>query len=58
MWSILPVLKVDALLIMPWTSYPLFNKNSAKYEPSCPVMPVINAFFILHLLKIVDSKAK
>jgi hypothetical protein len=22
----------------------MFNKNSAKYEPSCPVMPVMSAF--------------
>ena len=25
------------------TSYPLSSKNSARYEPSCPVMPVISA---------------
>ena len=26
--------------------YPFLSKKSAKYEPSCPVIPVIKAFFI------------
>ena len=46
MWSILDVLKVLALLIMPWTSYPRDRRYSARYDPSCPVIPVINAFFV------------
>jgi hypothetical protein len=25
----------------------LLNKNSAKYEPSCPVTPVINATLVI-----------
>ena len=57
MWSILPVLKDDDFLITPCTSYCFLSKNSAKYEPSCPVTPVIRAtfffifkyiFFLLH----------
>jgi len=39
------VLKVLALLIIPCTSYRFPSKNSARYEPSWPVMPVINAIF-------------
>ena len=31
---------------MPCTSYPFSNNSSARKEPSCPVMPVINAVFI------------
>lgn len=27
--------------------YPLLSNRSAKYEPSCPVMPVMNALFIV-----------
>ena len=30
-------------LSIPCTSYPFSSKNSAKYEPSCPVIPVIKA---------------
>src|SRR5215472_13272227 len=40
------VLNVEARRMIPWTSYPLASKNSARYEPSCPVMPVTSAFFI------------
>ena len=40
------VLKVLERLIRPWTSYPLLKSSSAKYDPSCPVMPVRKAFFI------------
>jgi len=39
--------KVFALRVSPHTSYPLDNSNSARYEPSCPVIPVINAFFVM-----------
>lgn len=28
---------------IPCTSYPFCKRNSVKYEPSCPVIPVINA---------------
>jgi hypothetical protein len=27
----------------PWTSYPFESRNSARYEPSWPVIPVISA---------------
>jgi len=27
--------------------YPLERSSSAKYEPSCPVIPVISAFFAI-----------
>src|SRR3990170_3299857 len=29
--------------MIPWTSYPFARRNSARYEPSWPVMPVIKA---------------
>src|SRR4030042_1873750 len=38
-----PVLNVEARRMMPWTSYPFESMNSARYEPSWPVMPVISA---------------
>jgi hypothetical protein len=28
---------------MPNTSYPSLSSSSARYDPSCPVIPVINA---------------
>jgi hypothetical protein len=31
---------------MPTTPYPFERRYSAKYDPSCPVMPVINAMGI------------
>lgn len=40
------VLNVEDRRTKPKTSYPLSNKNSARYEPSCPVIPVMSAFFI------------
>ena len=45
-WSMRLVLKVEARRMIPWTSYPFSSRSSARYEPSCPVMPVTNAFFI------------
>src|SRR2546421_162389 len=45
MWSIREVLKVLARRMIPWTSYPLDSNNSARYEPSCPVIPVTTARF-------------
>ena len=41
-----PVLNELERLISPCTSYPLPSNNSAKYDPSCPVIPVIRAFFV------------
>src|SRR5216683_5064568 len=40
------VLKVLARRMIPWTSYPLESNSSARYEPSCPVMPVTSARFM------------
>src|SRR5262245_54303068 len=37
------VLKVLARRIMPQTSYPFDSSSSARYEPSCPVIPVTSA---------------
>src|SRR3990172_8950675 len=34
------VLMALALRMSPCTSYPLKSNSSARYEPSCPVMPV------------------
>lgn len=45
------VLKVLARRIIPCTSYPLESSNSAKYEPSCPVIPVIKARLMATLLR-------
>ncbi|MBT9133141.1 MAG: hypothetical protein DDT33_01672 [Firmicutes bacterium] len=36
-----------ALRISPCTSYPLESKNSVRYDPSCPVMPVIKAILLI-----------
>ncbi len=44
------VLSNDARRLTPWTSYPFSNNNSVKYAPSCPVMPVTNAFFMVVFL--------
>ena len=40
-----PVLNDEQRRMMPQTSYPFSSSNSARYEPSWPVMPVISAFF-------------
>ena len=37
--------KEDDRRFTPWTEYPLANNSSAKYAPSCPVIPVIKAVF-------------
>ena len=47
------MLKEEDLRIMPWTSYPLPRRSSHRYEPSCPVIPVMNAFFIHQLYKVL-----
>src|SRR5580765_5179130 len=49
MWSMRFVLNVLARRMIPWTSYPLESSSSARYEPSCPVIPVISARFICDL---------
>ena len=47
MWLILSNVSVEARRYIPNTSYPFSRRNSARYEPSWPVIPVINAFFIV-----------
>ena len=39
------VLNVEARRIRPWTMYPFSRSNSARYDPSWPVIPVISAVF-------------
>ena len=51
--AILSVLEVEQRLIRPCTSYPFSSKNSARYDPSCPVIPVISAFFIVFFLSVL-----
>src|SRR5436190_10215156 len=41
------VLNDDARRLIPCTSYPFARRNSARYAPSWPVMPVIKAFLPL-----------
>src|SRR5579863_2233725 len=41
-----PVLNELLRRTSPCTSYPFASKNSARYDPSCPVMPVISARFM------------
>ena len=38
--------ELEVLLYMPYTLYLLASNKSAKYDPSCPVTPVIIAVFI------------
>jgi hypothetical protein len=35
----------EDLLLTPCTIYPFDSRSSARYDPSCPVTPVINAVF-------------
>ena len=42
-----PVLNEEERRRMPCTSYPFDKRNSARKEPSWPVIPVIKAFFIM-----------
>src|SRR4051795_2116492 len=37
------VLNEEERRMTPWTSYPFSSSSSARYEPSCPVMPVMSA---------------
>ena len=41
------VLNVEARRTIPWTSYPLASRNSARNEPSWPVIPEISAFLTI-----------
>lgn len=50
------VLNVEARRMSPWTSYPLASSSSARYEPSCPVIPVMSARFIRSLLLSVHAR--
>src|SRR4030042_5598967 len=52
MWRIRSKLTVLVRRTMPTTWYPLSRRNSARYAPSWPVMPVISAVDILPLLKV------
>jgi hypothetical protein len=36
--------------VIPQTRYPCSRRNSARYEPSCPVIPVIRAVFVITVL--------
>ena len=36
--------------------YPLDNKNSVKYDPSCPVIPVIKAVLVIVVVVYVVVK--
>src|SRR5579864_3169171 len=55
MWSMRFVLNVLARRMIPCTSYPLESSNSARYEPSCPVIPVMSARFMYDVLPRVFS---
>ena len=44
--SMRPVLKLEERLSTPCTSYPFSMRNSARNDPSWPVIPVIKAVFI------------
>ncbi len=43
------VLNEDDLRLMPCTMYPLFRRNSARYAPSWPVIPVIRAVLVIYI---------
>lgn len=46
-----PVVSNDeARRLSPWTSYPFDRRSSAREAPSCPVIPVIRAFFTMTLI--------
>src|SRR5436305_15215525 len=47
MASMRAVLNDDERRITPCTSWPFASRSSARYEPSCPVMPVISARFVM-----------
>src|SRR3989338_9591999 len=48
------LLRLLDLLTKPCTWYPLLNKSSAKNEPSCPVIPVMSAFFLCSIIELLD----
>src|SRR5580765_3145635 len=58
MGSIRPVLNELDRRIMPYTSYRFSSSNSARYDPSWPVIPVISALFTRLLLLIVWEVAE
>ena len=41
------VLKDDDRRLMPCTMYPFLRRNSARYAPSWPVIPVIRAVLVM-----------
>ena len=41
------VLNEDERRLIPCTMYPLFSRNSARYAPSWPVIPVIRAVLVM-----------
>src|ERR1043165_3213407 len=51
MCSMRAVLNELVRRMIPCTSYPFASRNSARYDPSCPVTPVISAFGIRPLLE-------
>src|SRR4051812_4446836 len=40
----------------PWTSYPFPSKNSARYDPSWPVTPVMSALFIGNVMVLTEER--
>ena len=47
------VLNEDDLRLMPCTMYPLFRRNSARYAPSWPVIPVIRAVLVMVVISMI-----
>src|SRR5579862_8906186 len=47
------VLNDDERRLIPWTTYPLPSKSSARYAPSCPVIPVMRAIFVINSFLVV-----
>ena len=44
------VLNEDERRLMPCTMYPFLRRNSARYAPSCPVIPVIRAVLVMIII--------
>src|SRR5687767_12593776 len=49
---------VEARRTMPWTSYPFASSRSARYDPSCPVIPVTKARRSLTMLTLRQCGAR
>jgi hypothetical protein len=48
---------IIASLEVPITVYPFLNKRSARYDPSCPDMPIIRHLFsAMSILQMVQAK--